>query len=196
MQGFGDTSTMPGDARIETRRLVIHLPSAADAPRVLAYFERNRTHLERWEPARPKGFYSQAFWEHRLEQNRIEFEEGRSLRFFIELRRPDRSVIGTCNFSNIVRGAFQACHLGYAICHTVEGRGVMSEALRVALPFAFDRLGLHRIMANYQPTNERSGRLLRRLGFVVEGYARDYLYINGEWRDHVLTSLVRGHGPR
>jgi ribosomal-protein-alanine N-acetyltransferase len=36
----------------------------------------------------------------------------------------------------------------------------------------------------------RSGRLLRALGFVVEGYARDYLQINGRWEDHILTSLT------
>ena len=45
-------------------------------------------------------------------------------------------------------------------------------------------------MANYIPHNERSGRLLRRLGFMVEGYARDYLFINGAWRDHILTALT------
>jgi ribosomal-protein-alanine N-acetyltransferase len=45
-------------------------------------------------------------------------------------------------------------------------------------------------MANYIPTNERSGLLLKRLGFAVEGYARDYLLINGQWRDHVLTALT------
>ena len=54
----------------------------------------------------------------------------------------------------------------------------------------FQELRMHRIMANYLPTNERSGSLLRRLGFKVEGYARDYIYINGAWRDHILTSLV------
>jgi ribosomal-protein-alanine N-acetyltransferase len=54
----------------------------------------------------------------------------------------------------------------------------------------FGELGFHRIMANYLPHNERSGRLLRRLGFVVEGYARDYLYIHGAWRDHILTALT------
>jgi ribosomal-protein-alanine N-acetyltransferase len=43
-------------------------------------------------------------------------------------------------------------------------------------------------MANYMPTNKRSGNLLERLGFTVEGYAKDYLLINGSWRDHLLTS--------
>jgi len=66
----------------------------------------------------------------------------------------------------------------------------MAEALRAANGFAFRALRLHRIMANYRPENERSGRLLERLGFVREGLARDYLFIDGAWRDHVLTALV------
>jgi ribosomal-protein-alanine N-acetyltransferase len=45
-------------------------------------------------------------------------------------------------------------------------------------------------MANYLPTNERSARLLRRLGFVIEGSARDYLFVGGQFRDHVLTALT------
>ena len=66
----------------------------------------------------------------------------------------------------------------------------MSEALGAGIGHIFGPLALHRIMANYLPTNERSGRLLRRLGFVVEGFARDYLYIDGAWRDHILTALT------
>lgn len=46
-------------------------------------------------------------------------------------------------------------------------------------------------MANYMPTNEQSGRLLRKLGFSVEGYARDYLLLQGTWKDHPLTSHYR-----
>lgn len=49
---------------------------------------------------------------------------------------------------------------------------------------------MHRIMAAYLPYNQRSGKLLKRLGFIVEGYARDYLTIDGQWQDHILTSLT------
>jgi ribosomal-protein-alanine N-acetyltransferase len=49
-------------------------------------------------------------------------------------------------------------------------------------------------MANYMPRNDRSGRLLGRLGFEKEGYAKRYLKIEGLWEDHVLTAKIRAQG--
>ncbi|MCK6430817.1 MAG: GNAT family N-acetyltransferase, partial [Burkholderiaceae bacterium] len=69
-------------------------------------------------------------------------------------------------------------------------RGLMTEALAACIDFAFGALRLHRIQANYMPENERSGRLLARLAFEREGYAKDYLFIDGAWRDHVLTARL------
>jgi ribosomal-protein-alanine N-acetyltransferase len=66
----------------------------------------------------------------------------------------------------------------------------MGEALQVAINYVFKELNMHRVMANYIPDNQRSGNVLKRLEFVVEGYARDYLLINGQWQDHILTSLT------
>jgi ribosomal-protein-alanine N-acetyltransferase len=66
----------------------------------------------------------------------------------------------------------------------------MFEAARAGIRYIFEAVRLHRIMANYMPRNARSGALLQRLGFVVEGSARNYLYINGKWEDHLLTSLT------
>lgn len=86
-----------------------------------------------------------------------------------------------------------ACYLGYSVDHSSQGRGVMYEALDTLIPVVFSQFGLHRIMANYMPRNERSGRLLQRLGFEKEGYAKDYLQIAGRWEDHVLTA--RTHRP-
>lgn len=176
---------------IATPRLVLSLPSAAAAARYLAYFDDNRAHLEPWEPTREAGFYTPAFWRARIEKNRREYVTDQSMRLALTLGTdPDGPVVGQVNFNNFVRGAFQAATLGYSLDHRHVGQGYMHEALRWSIPWVVRRLGMHRIMANYIPTNERSGRLLRRLGFVVEGYARDYLRISGTWRDHVLTALT------
>jgi Acetyltransferases, including N-acetylases of ribosomal proteins len=66
----------------------------------------------------------------------------------------------------------------------------MAEALQSVLGFAFGSLELHRVMANHVPGNERSARLLERLGFEREGYAKAYLHLDGRWQDHVLTALT------
>lgn len=176
---------------IETERLLLTLPPADAAPRIIRYFDENREHLAPWSSAAPPDFYTEGYWRERLEKARADFRQGQALSLFAFRRdEPQGRVVALCNFSAIIRGPFQACYLGYSIDHRDEGHGLMHEALRGAIKYVFDELRLHRIMANYVPTNERSGRLLRRLGFTVEGYARDYLVIAGEWRDHVLTSLT------
>jgi len=105
--------------------------------------------------------------------------------------RGSPQLIASVNVTNIVHGVFQAGVLGYSVDFSHQGRGYGTEVVGAVVNWCFRNAGLHRIEANYQPVNERSGKLLRRLGFVVEGYARDYLYIDGEWRDHVLTSKTR-----
>ena len=97
-------------------------------------------------------------------------------------------MVASVNLNNVVRGAYAAAHLGYSVDAEEQGRGIGSEAVAAVVNHAFEELRLHRIMANYQPANERSARLLRRLGFVPEGFARHYLFIAGAWRDHVLTA--------
>jgi ribosomal-protein-alanine N-acetyltransferase len=174
-----------------TERLRLSLTPPEHAPRVAAFYRRNRDHLRPWEPARPEAFFTDMFWRAQLAHSRREFADGTSLRMQI-VRRDDPSdeVIGVCTLSNVVRGVFQACHLGYALSVDALGAGLMTEAVGSVVDYAFAGMALNRVMANYMPENERSGRVLRRLGFVVEGYARDYILINGRWRDHILTSKV------
>lgn len=102
-----------------------------------------------------------------------------------------RNILATFTFANIVRGAFQACHLGYGVAAPMQGQGLMLEILRPGIAWALGELGLHRVMANYMPRNERSAKLLAQLGFEREGYAKRYLQIAGVWEDHILTALVR-----
>jgi ribosomal-protein-alanine N-acetyltransferase len=117
------------------------------------------------------------------------FADGVSVHF-IATDRETGAVVAGCNFTNIVRGIFQACHLGYSVDHAWQGKGLMFEVAQAGIAYMFDNQGLHRIMANHMPANVRSEKLLRRLGFEREGFARAYLKINGQWQDHVLNALV------
>jgi ribosomal-protein-alanine N-acetyltransferase len=177
---------------LTTARLTLSIPPPEAAESLAAYYARNAAFHKPWRPTRTPAAPSVADCARQLRDARSDFEAGRSLRLAIVRRDDPHTIIGTAGFSEIVRGPFQACFLGYGLDERCEGQGYMIEALGAAIECAFSDLKLHRIMANYQPINERSGRLLRRLGFMVEGYARDYLNIDGAWRDHVLTSLTNG----
>ncbi len=80
--------------------------------------------------------------------------------------------------------------MGYSLDKDYEGKGVMFEALQTAIQFMFEEKHIHRIMANHLPQNQRSANLLKRLNFVQEGIAKEYLFINGRWQDHILNSLT------
>ena len=66
----------------------------------------------------------------------------------------------------------------------------MAEGVALALDHAFTTLHLHRIEANIQPSNIASINLVKRLGFSNEGFSRQYLKINGKWRDHERWALT------
>ena len=106
--------------------------------------------------------------------------------------RPGGALVGVVNISEIVMGAFRSAYLGYWGYASSGGRGLMTEALREAVRFAFDELGLHRVEANIQPGNVRSVALARRAGFTQEGFSPDYLFIDGAWRDHERWALRAG----
>ena len=174
-----------------TQRLRLWVAGPTDAQDMVDYYTRNRTHLEPWEPARHDDFYTAAWWTQHLELSTQESVRGFAHRMAIAAR--DMSgppVIGILNISNIVRGVFQAASIGYSIDRDYQGKGYMTEAIHGAVNYCFRTLDLHRVMANYIPTNIGSARVLEKTGFEKEGFAKRYLLINGEWQDHVLTARI------
>ncbi len=176
--------------QLATDRLVLRLAEKSQAAAMAEFFLRNRAHFMPWDPPRPPDFYTAEGWLRRLTTWVEEEKAGRSRRWACAPEADPDLIVGTVHLSEICRGNFQACYLGYAIDAAYEGTGTMSEAVSAVVDHAFEVMGLHRIMANYVPENERSGRLLQRLGFRVEGCALDYIFIDGTWRDHVLTGRV------
>ena len=186
---------------LTTERLTVRLARPGMQAAMARFLNENfEGHLDRWSPPATTSFFTEAFWRERLAIAVEEYHAGRSARFVLQERpgeaAPESPILGTCNYTNVVRGPFLACNLGYQVARSHQGLGLMSEALRATNAFVFEEMKLHRIMANYRPENTRSGRLLERLGFAREGLARDYLFIDGAWRDHVLTALTNPAFPQ
>ena len=155
------------------------------------FHERNHVHLAPWEPPTEAGFFSEAVQRRRLGDAAAAFAAGTGCRYLLQPIGDTRRVIGSIHFSNVVRGAFQSCNLGYALDQALEGQALMTEALRCAIDEVFSpRVNLHRIQAAYRPENWRSAEVLKRLNFHDEGVCPDYLFIDGLWRVHRLVALL------
>lgn len=175
-------------AGLATANLVIKSATRADARAVQHYNVDNYEHLAPWEPLRDECYFELKNTKLRIQYALNEMQQHRAL--YLHIWTKSGRLIGQCCFSNIVYGSFKACYLGYSIHKDAQGKGLMYEALSCVIDFVFRELGLHRIMANFHPDNKRSEKLLMRLGFEREGYAKSYLKINGCWVDHVLSAKL------
>ena len=175
--------------RLDTPRLVLRRPVLADWRSWSVLRAASRDFLVPWEPSWPDDALSLAAYRRRLRQMTSEWRSDQGYGFFI-FRREGEELLGGVNLSHLRRGVAQAASVGYWMGEAHANQGSMTEAMRALLPYAFDRLGLHRVEAACLPTNKASRALLAKLGFREEGYAVRYLKINGTWQDHVLHSLL------
>jgi [ribosomal protein S5]-alanine N-acetyltransferase len=184
---------------IETQRLTIRLPLVADVPEVIRYYGDNRAHFQPFSPTFASDFLDDTTWLEQVSVRSREFAAGESFRAFLFARSAPERIVGNLNLTQVHRGAFQSCVLGYNLAREEQGKGYMTEAVAGAVAFAFGKLNLHRIAADYMPHNARSAAVLQRCGFQVVGHAPAYLLINGRWEDHVLTAITNpafnGHEP-
>jgi ribosomal-protein-alanine N-acetyltransferase len=167
----------------------VKMMSTSDAELISEFYTTNSYHLRPWEPEREGSYHSVDAWSKRLKEREKEKLKGLAV-YFGSYSDTKKEIVATCSLTNIVRGHFQACYMGYAVSVAYEGKGVMTALCEHAINYAFNELNLNRIMANYMLHNDRSETLLKRLGFTKEGIAKKYLKINGRWEDHVLTSLI------
>jgi len=177
-------------ASITTPRLHLRAAEPSLAAAVADFYRRNREAHARWSPPMPEGVFSIDGQAARLADSATAAEAGAAIGWWLFAADAPAIALGQIHFSQITRRAFSNTMLGYAIDAAHEGRGLMREALAAALADTFGpRVQLHRVQANVRPENSRSLALLARLGFEHEGLARQYLFIDGAWRDHVMTAL-------
>ncbi len=190
MSFFRSTGLIENASVIRNGPVRLQPPAMADFADWARIRADSRAFLKPWEPTWPKDDLTRAAFRKRLRHYQRDRREDHAYPYFI-WREADHMLVGGITLSNIRRGAAQTGTAGYWIGAAYQRQGYMLAALVGLTRHAFERLGLHRIEAACMPDNEASMSLLRKCGFVEEGYARDYLRINGQWRDHVLFALTR-----
>jgi [ribosomal protein S5]-alanine N-acetyltransferase len=186
---------MTARSRIDTPRLRLVAPdpdpALGQADAAADFFSRNASHFAPWDPPRPADDDTPQVIQSRLVTWAAAFTAGDAWRWWLTWADDPRRVIGSVSLSNLTRGPFQNASLGYSLDAACQGRGLMHEALLAVIAEAFaPAINLHRLQAGVRPENTRSLAVLARLGFADEGLARDYLYIDGAWRDHRLFARL------
>jgi [ribosomal protein S5]-alanine N-acetyltransferase len=162
----------------------------ADAKELLDLRLRNREFFRPFEPSSvviPATLEEQHV---RLTAERLDWDEGGQYVFGI-FRKSDARLVGRIAFSHVKRAAWQNAVLGYFIDADQNGNGFATEAAQLALRFAFEHAGLHRVQAGVMPRNIPSIRVLQKSGLRDEGTALRYLEINGVWEDHTIFAITR-----
>jgi [ribosomal protein S5]-alanine N-acetyltransferase len=179
----------PPAFRMMGSRVYLRAPERKDFEEWAALRSESRAFLAPFEPAWPADAVTRGGYRRRLQHYAADWrdDQGYSLLLF---RRVDRVLLGGLSLSNLRRGISESASLGYWIGERFARQGYMTEGIKLILAFAFERLKLHRVEAACLPHNAASRQLLRKSGFREEGYARQYLAIEGRWQDHVLFGLV------
>ena len=177
------------EAPLESGKVFLRAPRIDDFAEWSSLRARSRAFLEPWEPRWPDDDLTREAYRYRVRRYDADRSGGLALPLFVFVKDSGR-LVGGLTIGGIRRGAAEACTLGYWMGEPFAGKGYMHDALSAIIPHVFDRMRLHRIEAACIPENERSARLLEKVGFRREGHLRGYLKINGTWRDHLLYALI------
>ena len=170
--------------------VMLRTPQATDHTEWAALREQSREFLTPWEPSWPADDLSRSAFRRRIRRYTEDLRSDQSYAFLI-FRSTDGRLVGGLTLANVRRGVAQAGSLGYWMGLPFVRHGYMTAAVRAIIPFAFGTLRLHRLEAACIPTNIASIRLLENTSFIREGYAREYLCINGIWQDHLLYGRLK-----
>jgi len=173
-------------------RVSLRAPRSSDYAAWRDLRRLSRDFLKPFEPRWSESDLSPRVFSARLRRSREEVRAGTDYSFFLFMHvNGTEQLVGGITLSNVRRRAAQFVNLGYWMGQPYAGKGLMTEAVGLAVPFCFETLGLHRIHAAFLPDNMASRRVLEKNGFREEGFADSYLQIDGRWADHVLFGLTR-----
>ncbi|MPQ42875.1 GNAT family N-acetyltransferase [Clostridium tarantellae] len=170
------------------KRIVLKNLTPEYAKDMLDYYIKNEKHLREFEPSRDNSFYTYEGQKSLLIESYKQFIDGSALDLGIF---KNNKLIGKIKVSNIVYGSFRSAFIGYSIDKTYEGCGYMSESVKLLCDYVFKEMDLHRLEASTLINNLKSQKVLEKCGFNKLGINKEYLFINGKWRDHLTFYKIK-----
>jgi ribosomal-protein-alanine N-acetyltransferase len=183
------SSPAPAPARLDGALVFLRPPQTDEWAAWAELRSASRAYLVPWEPVWPADALTETAYLRRVRRLAMEWKTDDGYSFHVFERAGGR-LVGGIGMTQVRRGVAQTATLGYWVGQPFERRGYTTEAVRLICRFAFQSLQLHRVEAACLPENLASQRVLEKAGFVREGYARRYLKIAGEWRDHLTFALL------
>ena len=174
----------------ETERLELKVLDEKSAAPVLDFYRSGKDVFDAVEPVKSTGFYTPEYQEASLRSEYDAFMKGIYMRYFWALKDNPDKIIGTCSFSDIKRGAFNWCTIGYKLLPEFWHHGYALEALSRLVSAIFHDERLHRIKAYVLPGNRPSINLLTRLGFEFECVEKSAINLGRGYLDHILYALI------
>ena len=178
---------------VETPRLILTPVESSDAAELWLAVDGSREHLGQWLPWVP--FNSDPAANQRFtDACASDWDAGRAVRFTVR-ERASRTLVGIVGLEACVH-LHRSCELGYWLRKEATGRGLMTEAARAALDFAFHQMGAHRVRVAASTENHKSLLVISRLGFRFEGILRQAEFCNHKWLDHAVFGLLSTDLPQ
>ncbi len=173
-------------------KVLIRFFEDADAESLLDLHLRNGEFFQKYSPTFDDDFFTLDAKRRFVGNSVRQREEDKKYCFGIFLR-DNGKLVGDVSLYHISRGSLQRCFIGYSLDKQYNGRGYATEAVSLAVEFAFDELKLHRVDAGVMLSNIGSMRVLEKVGFHREGIEQKGVKINGQWEDHQIFAIISGN---
>jgi len=160
-----------------------------DAQSLTGLVSRNKYFWSTYEPLQRPEYYTVDAQYKKIQESLYLMDSKREFTFGI-YELGTNNLIGHIALYAVKRLPYSSAFVGYAMDEIYIGKGIVTEAVKMVVRFAFDQIGLHRVEAYVSTQNNASIRVLEKSGFHREGLLRKLLYINGQWVDHYMYACL------
>ena len=157
-------------------------------PEDLEFLLRIENDVRFWEVSHTQTPFSKYILKQYLENSHQDIYESKQLRLMI-IEKQSKTSVGMIDLFDF-NPQHQRAGIGILIEESFQGKGYASDALKTLIDYCFTQLNLHQLFANITPDNTNSISLFEKSGFQLVGEKKDWLFVNGTYKNELLFQLI------